>query len=156
MSISHKSYDSLCYFMLFPNGTYGCLPELRFDAGERQKKLIPSMFYSWACFREGLNSERFFQAVGSSGSIWWITCAKWKPKGRATCSIISRASVIRTTQFFENCSETREAQMMSRRQSGPVAWLCFLLLTFAASGTCARRCMTLLRLRRRRVILPYS
>ncbi len=38
VSISHKSYDPLSYVVLFPNGTDGWHPELRFDAGERQKK----------------------------------------------------------------------------------------------------------------------
>ncbi len=34
VSISHRSYDPLSYVMLFPNGTDGWHPELRFDAGE--------------------------------------------------------------------------------------------------------------------------
>ncbi len=37
--------------MPFPNGTDGWHPELRFAAGERQRKLTPSMFYSWRMFQ---------------------------------------------------------------------------------------------------------
>ncbi len=50
VSISHRSYDLLSYVMIFPNGTDGWHPELRFDAGERQRKLTPLMFYSWRMY----------------------------------------------------------------------------------------------------------
>ncbi len=47
VSINHRSYDPLSYAMLFPNGTDGLHPDLRFAAGERQRNFTPSMFYSW-------------------------------------------------------------------------------------------------------------
>ncbi len=67
VSISHRSYYPLSYVMLFPNGTDGWHPELRFAAGERQRKLTPSMFYSWRMFKRRdefsivLSGGRLFQ-----------------------------------------------------------------------------------------------
>ncbi len=51
VSISHRRYKPLSYVMLFPIGTDGWHPELLFDAGERQRKLTPSMFFSWRMFQ---------------------------------------------------------------------------------------------------------
>ncbi len=146
VSISHRSYDPLSYFMLFPNGTDGLHPELRFNARERQRKLGPRYSRAGACLRERMNSAWVFQAVGSSITIWWISSARWKLTGCSTCLIISRAFVLRTIQLFEICSETQEAEMMSRGHYSPDAWLCFLLLSLVGSGTCVRRCKALLQM----------
>ncbi len=43
---------------------------------------------------------------------------------RLSCLLLNQqSSVLKTTQLFENCSETREAQMTSRRPYGPQPWL---------------------------------
>ncbi len=66
VSISHRSYDPLSYVMLFPNGTDGWHPQLRFDAGERQRKLTTSMFYSWRMFQR----RDEFSTVLSGGMLF--------------------------------------------------------------------------------------
>ncbi len=121
-----------------------------------KRSSIPPCSTAGACFREAVNSARFFQADGSSSTIRWIRSPRWKPKGCRTCSKISRASVLRTTQLSENFSETQEAHMMRRKQGTPDASLCFLVLILVGSVTCARRCLALLRLRTTWGIRTYS
>ncbi len=86
VSISHRSYYPLSYVMLFPNGTDRWHPEMRFDAGERQRKLTPSMVYSWRMFQR----RDEFSTVLSGGRLFQHylvhQSARWKQKGCPTCS----------------------------------------------------------------------
>ncbi len=59
VSVSHRSYDSLSYVMLLPNGADGWHTEMKFGNGKRQKKLTCLMFYSW----------RLYQRPGEFNSI---------------------------------------------------------------------------------------
>jgi len=67
--VTHRSYDPLCYVLLFPDGRDGWHPEMRFTPGEgsRRSKVTPHMWYSWQLFERPqqfsvlLRSARLFQ-----------------------------------------------------------------------------------------------
>ncbi len=51
VKISHRSYDPVSYVILFPDGRDGWYLGMQFQAGSRQRKLLPLMFYSWHIFQ---------------------------------------------------------------------------------------------------------
>ena len=68
LSVSHRSYDPLCYVLLFPDGRDGWHPELRQPGTARTRpKISPKMFYAWKLFQRPsefnilLHSARLFQ-----------------------------------------------------------------------------------------------
>ncbi len=148
VSISHRSYDPFSYVMLFTIGTDGWHPKLRFAARKRQRKLTPSMFYSWRTFertvefRTALSSGRLFQhylvdplcKMEAEGLSYWI---QKKQSLRAENYTALRELL------GDSGGPNDESEAV---QSGRMV---ILPLTLVGRATCVRRFMTLLRLRTR-------
>ncbi len=105
--ISQRSYDLLSNFIQFPDSADRWHPELRFEAGENERKLIRLTFYTWRMLQR--SGEFSTVLAGCRHFKHFSVYQLCKREDERLVSFLQNRQSLRAAQLFKNCWETLEA-----------------------------------------------